>query len=82
MDFRGASQAEMEGWVAEERVYGELRGVAQPGGTLGRGLTHWLEPRRPPKRPNELARLRTRPQQAHLATIWLSGCAQEGQWLG
>eukprot|EP01046_Picozoa_sp_COSAG06_P020037 COSAG06_NODE_1450_length_9437_cov_5.045299_11_plen_88_part_00 len=28
-------------------------------------------PRRPPKCPNELARLRARPQQAHLATIWL-----------
>ena len=41
-DFRGASRAEMEGWVAEERVYGELRGAAQPGGTLGRGLAHWL----------------------------------------
>ena len=34
--------AEMEGWVAEERVYGELRGAAQPGGTLCRGLAHWL----------------------------------------
>ena len=34
--------AMMEGWVAEERVYGELRGAAQPGGTLGRGLAHWL----------------------------------------
>ena len=32
----------MEGWVAEERVYGELRGAAQPGGTLCRGLAHWL----------------------------------------
>ena len=41
-DFRGASRAEMEGWVAEERVYGELRGAAQPVGTLCRGLAHWL----------------------------------------
>ena len=41
-DFGGTSRAEMEGWVAEERVYGELRGAAQPGGTLGRGLAHWL----------------------------------------
>ena len=41
-DFGGASQAEMEGWVAEERVYGELRGAAQPGGTLCRGLVHWF----------------------------------------
>ena len=31
-DFRGAARAEMEGWVAEERVCGELRGAAQPGG--------------------------------------------------
>ena len=37
-DFRGASRAEMEGWVAEKWVYGKLRGVAQPGGTLYRGL--------------------------------------------
>ena len=41
-DFRGPSRAEMEGWVAEERVYGELRGVVQPVGTLGRGAAHWL----------------------------------------
>ena len=41
-DFRGASRAEMEGWVAEERVYGKLQGAAQPGGTLCRGLAHWL----------------------------------------
>ena len=34
--------AMMEGWVAEERVYGELRGAAQSGVTLGRGLAHWL----------------------------------------
>ena len=33
-DFRGASRAEMEGWVAEERVYGKLQGAAQPAGTL------------------------------------------------
>jgi len=41
-DFGGASRAEMESWVAEEWVYGELRGVAQPVGTLGRGVAHWL----------------------------------------
>ena len=41
-DFRHASRAEMEGWVAEERVYGELRGAAQPGGTLGRGVPRWI----------------------------------------
>ena len=35
--------AMMEGWVAEERVHGELRGAAQSGGTLGRGLAHWLD---------------------------------------
>jgi len=29
-DFGGAFAAEIEGWAAEERVYGELRGVAQP----------------------------------------------------
>ena len=32
----------MEGWVAEERVYGELRGAAQPGMALCRGLAHWF----------------------------------------
>ena len=41
-DFRGASRAEMEGWVAEERVYGELRGATQLGRALCRGLAHWL----------------------------------------
>ena len=41
-DFRGASRAEMEGWVAEKRVYGELRGATQPGRALCRGLAHWL----------------------------------------
>ena len=41
-DFGGAFRAEMEGWVAEERVYGELRGAAQPGGTLCRGLVRTL----------------------------------------
>ena len=34
--------AMMEGWVAEERVYGELRGATQPGRALCRGLAHWL----------------------------------------
>ena len=37
-----ASAAEICNWTAEERVYGELRGVAQPAGTLCRGLAHWL----------------------------------------
>ena len=41
-DFRGACRAEMEGWVAEKRVYGELRGATQPGRALCRGLAHWL----------------------------------------
>ena len=41
-DFRGASRVEMQGWPAEEWVYGELQGAAQPGGTLRRGLAHWL----------------------------------------
>ena len=41
-DFRGASRAEMEGWVAEKQVYGELRGATQPGRALCRGLAHWL----------------------------------------
>ena len=42
VDFGGAFVAEMQGWPAEERVYGELQGAAQPGGTLRRGLAHWL----------------------------------------
>ena len=42
-DFGGGFAAEIEGWVAEKRVYDVLRGAAQPGGTLGRGLTHWLD---------------------------------------
>ena len=37
-----ASHAEMEGWVAGEGGCGELRGAAQSGGTLGRGVAHWL----------------------------------------
>ena len=37
-DFGGAFAAEIEGWVAEERVYGELRGMAQSVGTSGRGV--------------------------------------------
>ena len=32
----------MEDWAAEERVYGVLWGAAQPVGTLGRGVAHWL----------------------------------------
>ena len=38
----GASRTEIEGWVAQERVYGELRGAVQPAWTLCRGLAHWL----------------------------------------
>ena len=41
-DFGGAFAAEIEGWVAEKRVYGELRGATQPGRALCRGLAHWL----------------------------------------
>ena len=41
VDFRGAFAAEMEGWAAQERVYGALRGAAQPAWTLRRGLTRW-----------------------------------------
>ena len=46
-DFRGASRAEMEGWVAEKRVYDVLRGAAQPARTLRRGEARWLDGRRP-----------------------------------
>ena len=41
-DFGGAFAAEIEGWAAEERVYGELRGATQPGRALCRGLAHRL----------------------------------------
>ena len=37
----GASGAEIEGWVAWERVYGALRGAMQPVWTLRRGLARW-----------------------------------------
>ena len=40
-DFRGAFAAEMEGWAAQEWVYGALRGAAQPAWTLHRGLARW-----------------------------------------
>ena len=46
-DFGGAFAAEIEGWVAEERVYGELRGAAQSARTLGRGVARWLDGWRP-----------------------------------
>ena len=46
-DFGGAFAAEIEGWAAEERVYGELRGAAQSVGTSGRGAARWLGGRRP-----------------------------------
>ena len=41
-DFRGASGPEMERQMATKWGYGTLRGAAQPGGTLGRGVAHWL----------------------------------------
>jgi hypothetical protein len=41
VDFRGAFAAEIEGWAARERVYGALRGAAQPAWTLRRGLARW-----------------------------------------
>jgi len=41
VDFRDASRAEMECWVAQEQVYGALRGATHPVGTLARGLTRW-----------------------------------------
>ena len=40
-DFGGGFAAEIEGWVAEKRVYDVLRGAAQPVWTLRRGLTRW-----------------------------------------
>ena len=46
-DFGGAFVAEIEGWAAEERVYGELRGAAQSVGTSVRGAARWLVGRRP-----------------------------------
>ena len=46
-DFGGAFAAEIEGWVAEERAYGELQGAAQSARTLGRGVAHWMGGWRP-----------------------------------
>ena len=46
-DFGGAFAAEIEGWAAEERVYGELRGAAQSVGTSDRGVARWLGGWRP-----------------------------------
>ena len=40
-DFGGGFAAEIEGWVAEKRVYDVLRGAAQPAWTPCRGLTRW-----------------------------------------
>ena len=45
-DFGGAFAAEIESWVAEKRVYGELRGAAQLARTLHRGVARWLGGRR------------------------------------
>lgn len=47
VDFGGAFAGEIEGWAAEERVYGELRGAAQSVGTSGRGVARWLGGWRP-----------------------------------
>ena len=47
VDFGGAFAAEIEGWAAEARVYGELRGAAQSVGTSGRGVARWLGGWRP-----------------------------------
>ena len=47
VDFGGAFAAEIEGWAAEARVYGELRGAAQSARTLGRGVARWLGGWRP-----------------------------------
>ena len=46
-DFGGAFAAEIEGWVAEKRVYDVLWGAAQPARTLGRGVARWLGGWRP-----------------------------------
>ena len=46
-DFGGALAAEIEGWVAEKRVYDVLQGAAQSVGTSGRGVARWLVGRRP-----------------------------------
>ena len=42
VDFASASRAEMQGWTAEEWVYGVLWGVAQPAETLSRGVARWI----------------------------------------
>ena len=47
VDFGGAFAAEIEGWAADARVYGELRGAAQSVGTSGRGVARWLGGWRP-----------------------------------
>jgi hypothetical protein len=41
-DFRGASRAEMQGWVLEKWVYDVLRGAAQPVRPMGRGVPRWI----------------------------------------
>ena len=46
VDFGGAFAAEIEGWVAEKRVYDVLWGAAQPARTLCRGVARWLGGRR------------------------------------
>ena len=46
-DFGGAFAAEIEGWVAEKRVYDVLRGAAQPARTLRPGVARWMGGRRP-----------------------------------
>ena len=42
VDFASAFVVEIEGWAAEKRVYGELRGAAQSVGTLVRDMACWL----------------------------------------
>ena len=41
-DFGGAFAAEIEGWVAEKRVYDVLWGAAQLARTMCRGVAHWI----------------------------------------
>ena len=42
VDFSGAFAAEIEGWVAEKRVYDVLWGAAQLARTMCRGVAHWI----------------------------------------
>ena len=42
VNFGGAFAAEIEGWVAQQRAYGGLRGVAQPTWTRVWCAAYWL----------------------------------------